>query len=185
VRIFQDPGPAILLTLCSLITSADQRLGRNGADEIKNHPFFAGVDWNTLRDIEAPFKPQLQSITDTSYFPTDELENVPDAPAVAAMMAQQQANNAGLPEPAAGDSGLPFIGYTYKRLLVHVPSTYTTKTNSRPAMRLQRRLECNLFVTSFISSTYHLQLTRFILDSSLILHRNVCVYCRLFKCTDV
>lgn len=119
-------------------------MGRNGADEIKAHPFFAGVDWNTLRDIEAPFKPQLQSITDTSYFPTDELENVPDAPAVAAMMAQQQSNAAGLPEPQAGDSGLPFIGYTYKRLFV-LFSSLLLNTNNLIAMRSQRRLECNLF----------------------------------------
>lgn len=102
-----------------MITSADQRLGRHGADEIKAHPFFAGVDWNSLRSIDAPFKPKLQSITDTSYFPTDELENVPDAPAVAAMMAQQNNNDAPLP---GEEAGLPFIGYTYKRLYV-LPET--------------------------------------------------------------
>ena len=89
------------------------RLGRNGAEEIKAHPFFAGVDWDSLRKIDAPFKPQLKSMVDTSYFPTDELENVPDAPAVAAA-AQQQGT---LAPPAAGEeTGLPFIGYTYKRL---------------------------------------------------------------------
>lgn len=52
-----------------LITSADKRLGRHGADEIKAHPFFDGVDWDSLRKIEAPFKPNLSSITDTSYVP--------------------------------------------------------------------------------------------------------------------
>ncbi|EWC48446.1 serine kinase CBK1 [Drechslerella stenobrocha 248] len=97
----------------SLITSADKRLGRNGAEEIKAHPFFAGVDWNSLRNIDAPFKPQLKSMTDTTYFPTDDLENVPDAPAVAAMRAAQQQ---GLQPPGPGEeTGLPFIGYTYKR----------------------------------------------------------------------
>jgi protein-serine/threonine kinase len=49
-----------------LITSADKRLGRHGADEIKAHPFFAGVNWDSLRAIDAPFKPNLTSITDTS-----------------------------------------------------------------------------------------------------------------------
>lgn len=43
-----------------MITSHDQRLGRNSADEIKAHPFFAGVDWNTIRNIESPFIPQLR-----------------------------------------------------------------------------------------------------------------------------
>lgn len=49
-----------------LITSADKRLGKHGADEIKAHPFFRGVDWDSLRSITAPFKPNLSSITDTS-----------------------------------------------------------------------------------------------------------------------
>ncbi|KAF3918519.1 Phototropin-2 [Orbilia brochopaga] len=98
----------------SLITSADKRLGRNGAEEIKAHPFFAGVDWNSLRNIDAPFKPQLKSMTDTTYFPTDDLENVPDAPAVAAMRAAQQQGTLQPPGPGE-ETGLPFIGYTYKR----------------------------------------------------------------------
>ena len=58
---------------------SENRLGRNGADEIKAHPFFEGVDWDTIREAEAPFIPDLKSITDTRYFPTDELD-IPDRP---------------------------------------------------------------------------------------------------------
>ena len=47
---------------------------------MKKHPFFYGVDWNTIRQIDAPFVPHLRSITDTSYFPTEDLEQVPDEP---------------------------------------------------------------------------------------------------------
>lgn len=61
----------------SLITSPDQRLNVDG---IKAHPFFYGVDWESIRNIDAPFVPHLRSITDTSYFPTDELDSVPDQP---------------------------------------------------------------------------------------------------------
>lgn len=50
-------------------------------DQIRHHPFFYGVNWNAIRQIEAPFIPRLRSITDTSYFPTDELEHVPEEPA--------------------------------------------------------------------------------------------------------
>ena len=45
-------------------------------EEIKRHPFFYGVDWATIRQIESPFVPRLNSITDTSYFPTDEIDQV-------------------------------------------------------------------------------------------------------------
>ena len=48
-------------------------------DQIKNHHFFYGVDWDTIRHIDAPFVPNLRSITDTSYFPTDELDHVPES----------------------------------------------------------------------------------------------------------
>ena len=46
-----------------------KRLGHNGAAEIKQHPFFQGLNWETLRSQEPPFVPQPESITDTSYFP--------------------------------------------------------------------------------------------------------------------
>jgi serine/threonine protein kinase len=59
----------------SLMTWAESRLNVN---QIKAHPFFYGADWNTLRQIEPPFVPRLQSITDTSYFPTDDLGSMPD-----------------------------------------------------------------------------------------------------------
>mmetsp|Transcript_37924 Transcript_37924/g.33948 ORF Transcript_37924/g.33948 Transcript_37924/m.33948 type:complete len:170 (-) Transcript_37924:354-863(-) len=37
------------------------RLGFNGAEEIKNHPFFKGVKWDQLREQEAPIMPVLNS----------------------------------------------------------------------------------------------------------------------------
>jgi protein-serine/threonine kinase len=33
-----------------LITDSEIRLGRNGAEEVKDHPFFKGVDWNNIRN---------------------------------------------------------------------------------------------------------------------------------------
>lgn len=50
----------------SLIVSADRRLGRLGAHEIKAHPFFRGVNWDRMRTVKAPFRPSLKSIDDTS-----------------------------------------------------------------------------------------------------------------------
>lgn len=63
-----------------LICSPEMRLGRHSVHEIMSHPFFHGVDWANIRRMESPFVPVLTSITDTSYFPTEDLEKVPDHP---------------------------------------------------------------------------------------------------------
>jgi len=47
--------------LRKLITDSDTRLGRNGCDEIKAHPFFDGMDWNGLRDLVPPYIPEIKS----------------------------------------------------------------------------------------------------------------------------
>lgn len=54
-------SPAATDILKRMITDADNRLGRNGAEEIKSHPFFDGVDWNTLRNLTAPYQPNVSS----------------------------------------------------------------------------------------------------------------------------
>ena len=73
---------------------ADQRLD---VSEIKNHPWFYGADWGSLRYIEPPFVPRLNSITDTSYFPTDDLGNV-----------SSQLDNV---ESVSAEKDLAFLGY--------------------------------------------------------------------------
>ena len=37
---------------------ADDRLGANGVDEIKAHPFFRDVIWENLRNHESRYKPE-------------------------------------------------------------------------------------------------------------------------------
>ncbi|XP_023251111.1 microtubule-associated serine/threonine-protein kinase 3-like, partial [Seriola lalandi dorsalis] len=46
------------------------RLGTGGASEVKQHPFFLGLDWNGLLRQKAEFIPQLDAEDDTSYFDT-------------------------------------------------------------------------------------------------------------------
>jgi len=104
-----------------LLTDAEHRLGIHGAEEIKRHPFFRGVNWDEIRNVEAPFIPKLRSITDTRFFPTDELDNVPDSPALAqAEKERDRLKREGLETKA----DLPFIGYTYSRF------EYLTKSNA-------------------------------------------------------
>ncbi|KAJ9059437.1 hypothetical protein DSO57_1002433 [Entomophthora muscae] len=51
-----------------LICDRDVRLGKNGPQEIKEHPFFAGIDWENIRHTTPPFVPSLISPDDTSNF---------------------------------------------------------------------------------------------------------------------
>ena len=72
------------------------RLGANGdADELKNHPFFADVDWDALhlKKVVPPFKPKLKSVLDTSNFDpefTNALANSSSLTARAAALAGAQ-----------------------------------------------------------------------------------------------
>ncbi|KAF9198540.1 Serine/threonine-protein kinase [Haplosporangium sp. Z 27] len=88
-----------------LICSPEMRLGRNSVHEIMSHPFFHGVDWVNIRRMESPFVPVLTSITDTSYFPTEDLEKVPDHP-------EQQGYAV---NDDSKQKDLAFVGYTFKR----------------------------------------------------------------------
>ncbi len=46
-----------------------KRLGaKNGAADIKTHPFFNGIRWALIRNEPAPLKPQIKDKLDTSYF---------------------------------------------------------------------------------------------------------------------
>ncbi|KZP25554.1 kinase-like protein [Athelia psychrophila] len=82
----------------NMMTWADGRLTVEG---IKSHPFFGGADWDSLRYIAPPFVPSLQSITDTTYFPTDDLGNLPE---------QLEVH-----EALGSERDLAFIGFTFKR----------------------------------------------------------------------
>jgi len=57
-----------------LIVDPTKRLGQgpSGSEEIKQHPFFKGVNWNDAwkKKIKPPFIPRLKNDTDLRYFDT-------------------------------------------------------------------------------------------------------------------
>jgi serine/threonine protein kinase len=51
-----------------LVVDPRARLGANGIREIQAHPWFAGIDWNAVEDLEPPFVPDVSDATSTAYF---------------------------------------------------------------------------------------------------------------------
>ena len=93
-----------------LICHPSERLGCNGVDEIKAHPFFKGVDWKRIRDINAPNIPKLKHAEDTSIF--DEFPEIDPW-----LDEEQEANKKSKKYKKNKVNDVHFIGYTYKRSL--------------------------------------------------------------------
>ncbi|XP_074179678.1 ribosomal protein S6 kinase alpha-6 isoform X1 [Rhinolophus sinicus] len=63
------------------------RLGSEGVEEIKRHPFFANIDWNKLykREVKPPFKPASGKADDTFCFDPEFTAKTPkDSPGLPA-----------------------------------------------------------------------------------------------------
>lgn len=55
----------LILRLCA---APEDRIGRDGADEIKQHPYFCGVNFAAVHQETAPYVPKIRNSTDTSNF---------------------------------------------------------------------------------------------------------------------
>ncbi|TMS21422.1 Rho-associated protein kinase 2 [Larimichthys crocea] len=118
--------------ICAFLTDREVRLGRNGVEEIKRHPFFKNDQWtfNTIRDTVAPVVPELSSDIDTSNF--DEIE-------------EDKGDVETFPTPKAFvGNQLPFVGFTYfkeDQLLNASNNISVTRENSKgESAALQKKL---------------------------------------------
>uniref|UniRef100_A0A8C1F5T1 Rho-associated protein kinase n=1 Tax=Cyprinus carpio carpio TaxID=630221 RepID=A0A8C1F5T1_CYPCA len=117
--------------ICAFLIDREVRLGRNGIEEIKRHPFFKNDQWtfSTIRETAAPVVPELSSDIDTSNF--DEIEEdkgeVETFPTSKAFVGNQ----------------LPFVGFTYfkeDQLLNAVNSSAMKKDHPASKTELQKKL---------------------------------------------
>lgn len=87
------------------LCEAPYRIGINGIDEIKSHPFFNGINWDSLRQSKAPIIPVVTSPTDTQNF--DHYEDDNKFVEVEPMQPMHRRK--------VRPFDLPFIGYTYRQ----------------------------------------------------------------------
>nr|POF02079.1 serine/threonine-protein kinase tricorner [Quercus suber] len=87
-----------------LLCNVDQRLGTKGADEIKAHPWFKGIEWDKLYQMKAAFIPEVNDELDTQNF--EKFEEVDNQ--------IQTSSKAGPWRKMLSSKDINFVGYTYK-----------------------------------------------------------------------
>ncbi|XP_024966413.1 serine/threonine-protein kinase tricorner-like isoform X2 [Cynara cardunculus var. scolymus] len=90
--------------ISKLLCNVNCRLGSKGADEIKAHPWFKGIDWDRIYQMEAAFIPEVKDELDTQNFEKFEesehqIKTSPRSGPWRRMLSSKDIN---------------FVGYTYK-----------------------------------------------------------------------
>jgi len=92
------------------------RIGKNGVEEIKNHAFFKGIDWDNIRKQNGPFVPTLEHAFDTRNFPQLDID-ICEYGQTRKELKQIEQEDKNFPiwrGRRFRPSDLPFIGFTYK-----------------------------------------------------------------------
>jgi len=95
-------SPEAVDILKRFMCDAEDRLGANGVDEIKAHPFFRDVDWANLRNEESKYKPESMGEEDCTRFDRFEEEEPWFPPDDGNKRVRKQRKD------------INFVGYTYK-----------------------------------------------------------------------
>ena len=133
-------SPECISFILRLLTDSNRRIGRNGVDEIKAHPWFAGINWDTLRTIPAPYIPEGSSKLKTLL---TELKSLDHSSAEYTPLIKQITSNfdnfkedgtiwgSNIKTVSRKDKDNQFIGYTFKRKKVchHISVSLMRKFN--------------------------------------------------------
>ncbi|KAI7730458.1 hypothetical protein M8C21_000928 [Ambrosia artemisiifolia] len=90
--------------ISKLLCNVNQRLGSKGADEIKAHIWFRGIDWDRIYQMEAAFIPEVNDELDTQNF--EKFEE-----------SEHQSHSSSRSGPwrrMLSSKDINFVGYTYK-----------------------------------------------------------------------
>lgn len=69
IPLHAQMSPSARDLIQQFLSDPQHRIGRNGSDQIKSHPFFSPIDWDVgIRNYEAPYKPKILYEDDTSNF---------------------------------------------------------------------------------------------------------------------
>ncbi|KAI3678796.1 hypothetical protein L6452_38099 [Arctium lappa] len=115
--------------ISKLLCNVNQRLGSKGADEIKAHPWFRGIDWDRIYQMEAAFIPEVNDELDTQNF--EKFEE-----------SEHQINSSSRSGPwrrMLSSKDINFVGYTYKNFEIvndyQVPGMAELKKKSNKPKR--------------------------------------------------
>lgn len=121
----------------SFLTVQSERLGMNGIDEIKSHPFFKNESWtfDNIHQAVPPVIPDLKSDDDTSNFDD---ANQSDA--------KMEETSFPVPKAFAGDH-LPFVGFTYSAhdqyfVDSQIPRVSTQQVDMDAHQKIEEKLAC-------------------------------------------
>ncbi|KAI3772972.1 hypothetical protein L6452_04168 [Arctium lappa] len=90
--------------ISKLLCNVNCRLGSKGADEIKAHPWFKGIDWDRIYQMEAAFIPEVNDELDTQNFEKfEESEHQ-----------IKSSSRSGPWRRMLSSKDINFVGYTYK-----------------------------------------------------------------------
>ncbi|XP_028122266.1 serine/threonine-protein kinase tricorner-like [Camellia sinensis] len=127
--------------ISKLLCNVNQRLGSKGADELKVHPWFEGVDWDRIYQMEAAFIPEVNDELDTQNFEKfDEADNQ-----------TQTSSKSGPWRKMLSSKDINFVGYTYKNFEIvndyQVPGMAELKKKNtkpkRPTIKTLFEDECD------------------------------------------